>query len=135
MTENLATLYYLTGNSAYRDRAEKIVDVFTRENPNQYINMTTILSGFERLKKSVQIVIIGYLNDPKTKEMKNMVLSAGHMDLTLNLMPPDRNLPPNHPAAGKEQINGFVTAYICVGSVCGMPHTSIEGLKLALAET
>jgi hypothetical protein len=132
MIENLATLYYLTGSEIYREQAEMIVDVFARKPSNEYINMTSILNGFERLTKTIQVVIIGDLNAPETSMMKAIVSLTGHLDLVLSVIQPDRKLPSKHPATGKTQIDSLTTAYVCIGHVCGPPITTPEELKRTL---
>jgi uncharacterized protein YyaL (SSP411 family) len=112
MIENLATLYYLTGSEIYREQAEMIVDVFARKPSNEYINMTSILNGFERLTKTIQVVIIGDLNAPETSMMKAIVSLTGHLDLVLSVIQPDRKLPSKHPATGKTQIDSLTTACV-----------------------
>ena len=42
-------------------------------------------------------------------------------------------LPPQHPAAGKTQVNGQATAYVCRGATCSLPITAPAGLSQALA--
>ena len=134
MVANLATLYYLTGNDDHRWRAEKTIDVFARQPFEQYINMTSILNGFEKLTKTIQVTVFGEVNAPETKAMRAMANLSGHPDLVLSLIPPGCKLPLNHPAADKNQINGVVTAYVCVGTSCSLPVTTPVGLKNALAE-
>jgi len=134
MIENLATLYYLNGSETYREKAEMIVDVFARKPSNEYINMTSILNGFERLTKTIQVVIIGEPDAPETSIMKAIVSLSGHLDLVLSVIQPDRKLPSKHPATGKAQIDSLTTAYVCIGHVCGPPITAPEELKRTLSE-
>ena len=134
MMENLATLYHLTGETVYRDKADRIVDVFTRQPPNQYVNMTSILNGFERLAAAVQVALIGAPDDPEMVPMRSSALGAGHPDLILSQVAPGDELPTAHPAHGKTQVDGRVTAYVCVGTVCGLPVSTPGGLTSALAE-
>mgnify|MGYP001457843108 CR=1 FL=1 len=135
MTENLATLYYLTGNDDYRVQAQKTIDVFARQPSSQYINMTSILNGFERLTTAIQITLFGELEAPETTAMKAAAHSTGYPDLILSLIPPGRKLPPKHPAVGKERMDGMVTAYVCVGTTCSPPVTTPEGLKSTVIKT
>ncbi len=43
-------------------------------------------------------------------------------------------IPESTPAAGKSQIDGKITAYVCVGQRCSMPLTEPELLKEKLKE-
>ena len=47
----------------------------------------------------------------------------------------DAVLPPDHPAAGKTQVQGQATAYVCRAMTCGLPLTDPAQLETALART
>ena len=49
------------------------------------------------------------------------------------VVPPGTALPPIHPAAGKGQIDGRATAYICRGHDCSLPLTN-EAELIATSE-
>ena len=51
----------------------------------------------------------------------------------LAVVAPGDGLPATHPAAGKSQIDGRATAYVCHGPVCSLPITEPDGLAQALA--
>jgi uncharacterized protein len=42
---------------------------------------------------------------------------------------PGAALSRNHPAAGKDQVAGRATAYVCRGPACSLPITEAEALK------
>jgi hypothetical protein len=46
---------------------------------------------------------------------------------------PDAALPPGHPAAGKGQVAGRATAYVCRGPTCSLPLTEPAALADELA--
>lgn len=95
--------------------------------------MTSVLNGFERLANAVQVALIG---DPKMDDiaaLRRTALAAGKPDLILSIVAPGTDLPAGHPATGKGQVEGKATAYVCVGSVCGLPVTDAAGLSDALA--
>jgi len=46
---------------------------------------------------------------------------------------PNAALSPSHPAAGKGQIGGQATAYVCEGPVCSLPLAEPAALEQALA--
>jgi uncharacterized protein len=39
----------------------------------------------------------------------------------VSLLAPGAALPANHPAAGKTQVDGKPTAYVCTNATCGAP--------------
>ena len=58
MVENLAKLYYLTGDETYRLQAEAIVDCFSGSIPQAPLSHAALLNGFETLVATVQIILV-----------------------------------------------------------------------------
>ncbi|MCG8507790.1 MAG: thioredoxin domain-containing protein, partial [Rhodospirillales bacterium] len=73
MVEVLARLYQLTGNTAYRDRADALVRIFSGTEVGHQINMPSLFMGFEMLDKPVQIVVVG---DPAAPDTLALVRAA-----------------------------------------------------------
>ncbi len=136
MVENLARLYYLTGDEAFRTQAETIVDIFTRYPAEHYINMPGVLMGFELLAAAVQVVIIGKADE--RQPLVQAAAKAGITQLVLMQIEPGMNLPAHHAAAGKEMITvdglAHATAYVCIGQTCGLPLTDAAALAKQLSE-
>ncbi len=136
MVENLARLYYLTGDEAFRTQAETIVDIFTRYPAEHYINMPGVLMGFEILARAVQVVIIGKADE--RQPLVQAAAKAGIAQMVLMQIEPDMNLPAHHAAAGKEMIAvdglAHATAYVCIGQTCGLPLTDAAALAKQLSE-
>ena len=134
MVENLARLYYLTGDESYRKKAETIIDIFMRYPLEHYINMPCVMMGFELLAQAAQIVVIGTADDPMRMTMARTAMLAGIPQTVLMQIEPGVNLPANHPATGKEMVDGRATTYVCVGQTCGLPLTDAAALKAYLAD-
>ena len=136
MVDNLARLFYLTGDEAYRAKADTIVDIFTRYPPEHYINMPGVLMGFELLARSVQVVVIGAADGPARQRLVRAAARAGRAQMVLMQIEPGMNLPSSHAASGKDMIvvNGLAcaTAYVCIGQTCGMPVTDAGALTAQL---
>jgi uncharacterized protein YyaL (SSP411 family) len=131
MAENLARLYYLTGDESWRERAATVIDVFARIPPEHYINMPGILNAFGLLAGAVQVVVIG---PAETRdELVQAAYRAGEPNLVLLQLDPDTALPDGHAASGKTMVNGGATAYVCRGQTCGLPQTTTDGLKREVA--
>ena len=137
MVENLARLFYLTGDETYRKKAETIVDIFARQSPDQYVNMPGVLNGFELLAAAVQIVVIGPSkasgDDPARADLVRTAIGAGLPNLVLTQIGADAVLPTGHAAQGKTMVGGAATAYVCIGQTCGLPVTDAATLKAQLA--
>ncbi len=130
MVENLARLYFITGDADYRQGAEAIIDLFQRQPADQYLGMPGVLNGYDFLGNAVQVVIVG--GGAGAAALKATAAASGHPNLVLIGIKDGAGLPPGHPAAGKTAIAGKAAAYVCVGAVCGLPETEAQGLKEAL---
>ena len=130
MVENLARLYYLTGEDDHRVRAEAIIDLFGRHPPEQYLGMPGILNGYDFLSAAVQVVVVGSGGEALSAAAR----ASGHPNLVLIQLDDGGLLPIGHPAAGKTSKGGRVAAYVCVGTVCGLPVSEAEDLKKVLRE-
>ena len=138
MVENLARLYYYTGDEAFHQKADTIVDIFTRYPPEHYINMPSVLMGFELLARAVQVVVIGKADDPARQRLVQAAARAGIAQMVLMQIEPGMNLPSHHAAAGKTMMDADglprATAYVCIGQTCGLPVTDADALKAQLEE-
>jgi uncharacterized protein YyaL (SSP411 family) len=128
MVEVLARLYYLTGKDGYRARAEATVAAFAGELQRNVFGFGALLNANELLLAALQVVIIGRHDDPDTAAMRRAVLSVSLPNLVLAVIEPGTPLPASHPAAGKTQVGGRVTAYLCEGQACSPPVTDPQEL-------
>jgi uncharacterized protein YyaL (SSP411 family) len=128
LVEVLARLYYLTGDDRYRARAEGTVAAFAGELQRNVFGYGALLNANELLQSALQIVVIGRRDDPDTIAMRRAVLSVSLPNLVLTVIEPGAALPAGHPAAGKPQVGGKVTAYLCEGQACSPPVTDPQEL-------
>ncbi len=133
MVEVLARLFYLTGKSAYRNRAGELIAVFAGETPEMLLHMPTLLDGYGLLEGAVQIVIVGAPEDPATRALVRAVFESDPPNRVLTRLAPGTALPKGHPAHGKGQVDGLPSAYVCVGPTCGPPVTRPDALIRALS--
>jgi uncharacterized protein YyaL (SSP411 family) len=129
----LARLYYLTGDEDYRKAAQATLDAFAGAARQNLFGHTTLLNAAELLLKGLQIVIVG---DRTSTETKALLAATYRRDLPnriVSVIAPGASLPPSHPAAGKGQIAGKATAYVCEGPVCSLPLADPAALDKALA--
>jgi len=130
----LARLYYLTGKSAYRERAERLVRAFAGDARRGALGHGALLNGNELLQRAIQIVIRGTRGETGTAALLRAVNDAPLPNLVLDVVPPDRDLPEGHPAFGKSTIADKATAYVCEGPVCSMPIADAAALAATLKE-
>jgi uncharacterized protein YyaL (SSP411 family) len=128
----LARLFYLTGKADYRDRASRTIAALEVEAMKSFPHATTLLNAFELLQSAVQVVIVGALDDAKTRDLLRVVYAQSLPNLVLHVVAHGNSLPLDHPAHGKTEIDGHPAAYVCRGPVCTAPHTTARGLQEAL---
>ena len=128
----LARLALLTGDDAYRERADALINAFAPEVGRNFFPLTTFLNGFDVLTGAVQVVVIGDRAEDDAAALIDTVFTHPLPNRVVSVVAPDHELPRRHPAAGKGQVNGRPTAYVCVGTVCSLPVTDPAALLAAL---
>ena len=84
------------------------------------------------LQRAVQIVILGARGAADTEALLRAVNGVSLPTRVLAVLEPGATLPPNHPAAGKQQISSRATAYVCRGPVCSLPLAEPAALAAEL---
>ncbi len=132
MVEVLARLFYLTGKSSYRDRADALMGAFAGEIQRNFFPLASFLNASEFAQNALQIVIVGQRGEADTDALLITLRAHSLPDLVLSVIEPNEQLPESHPAAGKGQENGRATAYICKGTTCSLPLTDPTSFDKAL---
>jgi len=130
----LARLHHLTGEAAYRDRAEALVKAFSGELERNFSPLATLANNSELLRRAVQVVVCGAREDEGTRALREAVYATSLPNRVLTLLAPGDALPLGHPAFGKGQQEGKATAYVCVGPVCSLPVTEADALREVLED-
>ena len=128
----LARLHHLTGETAYRDRAEALVKAFSGELERNFSPLSTLANNSEVLRRAVQVVVCGTRAEEGTRALVDAVYATSLPNRVLTVLEPSGALPLGHPAFGKGQQEGKATAYVCVGPVCSLPVTEPDALRAAL---
>ncbi len=132
MAMNLARLFHLTGEDAYRQRAEKLFAAFSGEVERNPFGHATLLAARGLLAHALQIAIAGERGKKDTEALLRVVFETSLPNRVLAVLAPGRKLPVSHPASGKTQEGGMATAYICEGPTCSLPIVKPEDLAAAL---
>jgi len=130
----LTRLAILTGDDAWRRRAEAIVETFSGELARNFFPLATLLNNAEVLAEPLQIVVVGEPGDAVFETLRRAVYSVSLPNRVIHSVPPGREMPADHPAHGKGLIEGRPAAYVCVGPVCSLPLTDPEKLVANLSE-
>jgi uncharacterized protein len=117
----LTRLALLTGEDAYRRRAEAVIAAFSGELGRNFFPLATLLNNAELAEKPVQIVLVGKEEDAALSELRRAVYRVSLPNRVVQLLAPGGNLPDGHPAQGKTAVDGRATAYVCEGPVCSLP--------------
>ncbi|MEJ0018850.1 MAG: thioredoxin domain-containing protein [Acetobacteraceae bacterium] len=127
LAEVFARLWHLTGETRWRERCEALLRAFTG-NPDQLAAMPTLLAAADLLEAGAIAVVVG---DPaQSAGLAAAALAAPDPAVVVLRAPRTDALPPGHPAHGKPAAHA--AAYVCRGSVCGLPVTGTAELSSAL---
>jgi uncharacterized protein len=129
----LARLHLMTGERRYQEHAEQLLAAFSGEAARNPAVHAALLSGTFLLDQPVQIVVIGAPADPACQALRRVALIAPLPAAVILTLAPGEPLPAGHPAAGKAQVDGRSTAYVCLGQTCRLPVTDPDELTSALA--
>ncbi len=132
MAQNLARLFYLTGNARYRARAEALLAAFAGEVARNPVAHATLLAARDFLDHGLQIVVAGARGTADADALVAAAFAASLPNRVLAAVPPGGALPDDHPAHGKGPIDGRAAAYICEGPTCSLPITTPDALSQAL---
>jgi hypothetical protein len=128
LAEVFARLWHLTGEAAWRERAEALLRAFTG-NPDQLAAMPTLLAAADLLEEAATVVIVG---DP-AQPLAAAALEAGDPAVVVLRAPNANALPAGHPAFGKPAGADGSVAYVCRRMVCGRPIADGKALAQALS--
>jgi uncharacterized protein YyaL (SSP411 family) len=132
MVSVLTRLALATGDGDYADRAEALMRALSGGVERNYFSLATLLNGAERAMNPIEIVIVGDYDADDTRALLDVVRVAPLPNRWLTLARPNAPLPRDHPAAGKGQIDGIATAYVCRGQVCSAPVVDARALRALL---
>src|SRR5439155_18094735 len=117
----LCRLAALSGENAYKDRAETILETFSGEIGRNFFPLATLLNNLTLLVKPVQIILVGDSRTPAFQALRRAVYSVSLPSRIIASRPPGGSLPADHPAFGKDLVHGKPAAYVCEGPVCSLP--------------
>jgi uncharacterized protein YyaL (SSP411 family) len=130
----LIRLAILTGDAAYRDRADAIIRAFAGEVARNFFPLATLINNAELARKPVQIVLGGAADDPDLAALRRAVYTVSLPRRIVQVVAPGEVLPAAHPAHGKTLVGGKATAYVCEGPVCSLPIVESQELIDALGK-
>jgi uncharacterized protein YyaL (SSP411 family) len=124
----LSQLAILSGEEAYRQRAEGILETFSGELGRNFFPLATLLNNIELLMKPLQVVLVGRPGIAEFDALRRAVYGVSLPNRVVITLAPEKSLPVGHPASGKGLVSGKPAAYVCEGPVCSLPITNAETL-------
>ena len=112
LAEVFARLWHLTGDPAWRERAEALLRAFMG-NADHLAQMPTLLAAADLLEAAATVVVVG----PADDLLAAALAAPDPATVVLQVQATDA-LPPLHPAHGK---GSGPAAYVCRGNVCSLP--------------
>jgi uncharacterized protein YyaL (SSP411 family) len=133
-TQLLLRLYSMTGTEDYLQRAEKVLRSYYDAMQSQPFGFAHLLCAMDfYLAKPKEIVLVSGEKDPGAAELVRGIHSLYLPNKTLQLAAPGESLDKISPLlAGKTQVDGKPTAYVCHDFTCSLPVTTWEELKTLL---
>jgi uncharacterized protein YyaL (SSP411 family) len=130
MAEVYARLFHLTGDAAWRSKAEDVLRAFASDAERLAI-MPGLLAAAGFLEEAATVVVTGEARDEAPRPLLNAALTAPDPAVvTLRAADPDA-LPAEHPAHGK-QAGPAPAAFLCRRAVCSLPITNPTALSATL---
>jgi len=129
----LLRLSFLTENSRYLEKAEKTLRLFydaMEQNPFGFSLMLGALDFY--LRRPKEIVILGDPQEEGTKALLAQLQSEFIPNKTLLCVDPRRGEKIPSLLAGKTQVDGKLTVYVCHNFTCSLPVTEWSVLKALL---
>ncbi|MFP3942777.1 MAG: thioredoxin domain-containing protein [Alphaproteobacteria bacterium] len=134
MISVLTILYHLTGDDAFRSRAEELLHAFAGEIERNLAGLASFLCGYDLYEHPVQIVILGRRGEADTVALLKAATRVSVPNRILQVIGTPESLPLGHPAAGKTMLGDQSTAYVCKGPVCRAPVTEAGALTRLLRD-
>jgi uncharacterized protein YyaL (SSP411 family) len=140
-TKDLLRLYLYTGQAAYLQRAEQVLQLFRRPMEQQPFGFGSLLTTLDfYLQKPQEIVLIGTAGATDTQAMLRAIHRQYVPNKTLLQIDPQQAATVltafpllRDMLAGKTQVDGKATVYVCHNFTCSLPVTEPEALTELLA--
>lgn len=131
-TLNLLRLSYLTDNQTYLAKAEQVLRLFSDDMEHNPFGFSFMLCALDfYVQRPKEIVLLGEKTAPETKEMLARVHDLFLPNKTLRCFDAVEQASPQLPAqlAGRTQVDGKLTVYVCHNFTCSLPVTEWGALK------
>jgi uncharacterized protein len=132
MADVYARLFHLTGEAAWRVRAEGTLRAFAAD-ADRIASVPGILAAADLLAEATSVVVAGDAADPRAQALLDAALSAPDPAVVVLRATIADALSSGHPAFGKGPVGDAPAAYVCRHNVCSVPITDTGALQTQLA--
>jgi len=126
---NLVRLAALTGDAAWRDKADRLIEGIVSANARNLFGHVALLNALDLRLRAAEIVATG----PDAERLARAALKLPFLDRIVLRAPSAEALPPSHPAQAKLKAAAGSAAFVCVGETCSLPVIEPEAIAAAVA--
>jgi uncharacterized protein YyaL (SSP411 family) len=128
--QNLLRLAALTGDDAYRNRADTLIDGVLAGAADNLFAHIALLNAIDMRIRLAEIVVTG----PDSEAFASIALKLPWLTRAILRAPSADTLPATHPAQEKlRAAAGESAAFVCVGETCSLPVTEPDAVAAAVA--
>lgn len=128
---NLVRLAVLTGDDAWRERADQLFDGLLPLAVSNLFAHAGLLNALDLRLRAAEIVIVGV--GPAAGALTHAALALPYLETIVLRTRSADGLPANHPVRQATSAPAFEAAYACLGEHCSLPVTTPEALSATLA--
>jgi uncharacterized protein YyaL (SSP411 family) len=130
--QNLIRLAAFTGESGFRDRADRLIDgILSLGGDNLFMHVAT-LNAIDMRLNLAEIVVTG--EGEAAAALTDAALALSYVNRAVLRAPSADVLPASHPAQQKLQAQKGPVAFVCVGETCSLPVTRPEEIAVIVEE-
>jgi uncharacterized protein len=131
--QNLVRLALLTGDDAWRDKADRLIAAIAAEAlDNLYMHMA-LFNAIDLRLRAAEIVVTG--EGARADALLAAARALPPLDRIVLHARAAEGLPPTHPAQAQIRVATEPQAFVCVGESCSLPVTDPAALLSAVAAT
>jgi uncharacterized protein YyaL (SSP411 family) len=129
--QNLIRLAALTGQHAWRDKADRLFDGIVATAGENLFAHLALLNALDLRLRAAEIVVTG--EGARAGELLVAARKLPYLDRIV--LKASSALPASHPAQEKIKATTEAAAFVCVGETCSLPVTRPDAIAEAVAST
>ena len=123
IVSSFAKLFYLTSNINYYDEARNALKSVSGNINKNFFSSASLVNSNEILTNGVHII---FIKTNENRDLEKKIKQKYIPNMIYQEISDTKNLPKNHPAYGKKNINNKNTVYLCQKQRCSLPITKFR---------